>query len=340
MTRCSRYWAGFLGALLACLSLLGFSPYKSGVYSVPHSGVYVDWYQENAIWAELAHGVSGLSRSVRRADVLILGSSKPLFGVSARILNGRFKDHGLRFFNLGIGGGDGVMGANIIVNRLDLHRKTLLLNLDDNTLSKDTSAHAREALRLDWFQAATRVASVRLKATVDTFLDAVGLPQLRFERNGFVLGPRALPRGYRDAETGDIVSAIRLEYRSPGAYPLPPAHPDAMLQVELLDSPHFREILANWKSRELQVVFITIPYGNGNPAANNYNPALAREAAKRLGADYVDLNWRLVRSADHIHVDRESRRILSERLAEQLAEPSREFVARALRLSRESARAR
>src|SRR5262245_41791700 len=111
MSRDARFVCGFLAALAAGCSLLVYSPYRSTRYEVPAPSQYVDWYQDDSIFADLTHDVSGLAESVRRADVLILGSSKTLFGLSARTLERRFEAQGLRFFNLGIGGGEGARGA-------------------------------------------------------------------------------------------------------------------------------------------------------------------------------------------------------------------------------------
>jgi hypothetical protein len=80
----------------------------------------------------------------------------------------------------------------------------------------------------------------------------------------------------------------------------------------------------------MHLVFFTIPYGIGSPSRNNYTPDLVRVAAEQYGGEYVDLDWRLAKSFDYIHVDRDSRTRLSESLADQLADPSRGFVERAL----------
>lgn len=330
MTRSLQYFSGFLAALAVALVFLWFSPYKNASYSIPGPGIYVDWYQDDSIWADLVHDVSGLSSSIRKADVLIIGNSKALYGLSAQVLNERFKEQGLRFFNLGLFGGEGVLGASLIINRLDLRQKILLVDIEQGMLSIYMSPGSRDAFQMDRFQAAMRVASVRTRAIGDTFLDRIGLPQLKPGQAERVLGPRIVPRGYRDMETGDAISAVRYD-TPPGQYPLPPAPPDAMLGAHLLDTPHFRKNLENWKSRGMQLVFLTIPHGKGK-LPNDYNPALAREAARRFGGEYIDLDWRLAMSSDQVHVDRESQKKLTASLADQLAEPSRAFAARALRL--------
>jgi hypothetical protein len=339
MSRDARFIGGFLAALAAGLALLAYSPYRSTRYAVPAPGLYVDWYQDDSIWADLTHDVSGLAESVRRADVLILGSSKTLFGLSARTLERRFADQGLRFFNLGIGGGEGARGAAQVIARLDLRNKTLMVNLDDNMLSAFVSANALAALRMDRPQAATRVASVRAKAIGDTLLDQAGLPRLRYEHAHYLLAPRNEPRAYRDMASGDAVNAIRDETRAPGRYPLPPAAPERSLRPDDLEWPYFKRALRDWQARGMQLVFFTIPYGTGDPSTNNYNPELAREAAKRLGGEYVELDWRQARSTDHLHVDRESRERLSESVADQLADPARAFAARVLGQRSRAARA-
>jgi len=327
-----RFLAGFLMTFSAGLALLCFSPYASDRYLIPAAGIYVDSYQHDAMLPDLDHGISPLADAVRAADVLIIGSSKALFGISAQILNERFRQEGLRFFNLGIGGGEGAAAASRIIDRLDLRRKVLLVNLDDSMVSEIRKPRLVDAVRLDWFQAATRVVSVRLAAIGDTFLDHLGLPQLSVDARGIALSERAVSRTYRDAVTGDAISATRAGLQPAGQLRLPPAPAGAMLATGLLQRPRLRGIVEEWKSRGMQLVFLAIPYGTGDAATNNYNPALAAEAARLYGGEHVDLDWRSAVSIDGIHVDRETRRMLSENLAEQLADPTRGFAARALLL--------
>jgi hypothetical protein len=328
--RDGRFITAFLGTLTVVLALLSFSPYKSNAYVIPARSVYVDWYQDDSIWADLMHDISMLSDAVRRADALILGSSKPLYGISARMLNQRFEPYRLRFFNLGIGGGEGVKAAARIITTLDLRHKTLLINLDDNMLSEFVSENSSAALRMDRFKAATRVASVRATAIGDTLLDHAGLPQLRYEGDRYRLSPRNVARNYRDLETGDAVITTSFDSQPVGQHAFAPAPADTRFPAKELDSPHFTRALRDWTARGMHLVFFTIPYGIGSPSRNNYTPDLVRVAAEQYGGEYVDLDWRLAKSFDYIHVDRDSRTRLSESLADQLADPSRGFVERAL----------
>jgi hypothetical protein len=335
--RNSRFFTGFLATLATGLILLHFSPYTTP-YAVPARNIYVDWYQDNSIWADLTHGVSDISDDVRRADVLVLGSSKTLFGISARTLNERFEKDGLRFFNLGIGGGEGARGAAQIITMLDLRHKILLINLDDNMLSSYLSASSIAALQMDWFKAATRVASVRTKTIGDTLFDQAGLPQLRYEENRYVLSPRSVVRSYRELTTGDAVSPTRIDTRPVGQHSFSPAPAETMLLADELDGFHFKKILRNWMARDMHFVFFSVPYGLGDPHRNSYNPALPRLAAERYGGKYVDLDWRLAKSFDYVHVDRQSRERLSKSLADQLADPSHALVQRALEFRSRAAR--
>lgn len=316
MPRISPYWAGALAALLAWGLLLSASPYRSNLYESLTARIYVDSYQDDAFWPDVAHEVSGLSEQIRSADVLLLGSSKTLFGLSAAGLEARFGSR-VRFFNLGIGGGEGVLGANTLIERLDLRGHTLVVNLDNDMLSDKALPRSRQALAMDRFQAATRVYSVRLRAVGDTWLDRLGLPQLSVGRDGLHVAARERPRTYRDARTGDALAAKRSPPPA-GTQPLLPAPPRQALAAEALARPHFRAIVEGWRSRGFRLVFIVIPYANGEEQSD-YNPALPEEAARRYGGRAVALDWRLARTSDGIHVDRASRERLTQELAGAIA---------------------
>lgn len=315
MPEIGPYWKGLLAAALGWGLVLAGSPYKSDLYVGPTARTYVDTYQDDAFWPDLAHEVTGLSDAVRSADVLILGSSKVLFGLSAATLEAHSGGR-LRFFNLGIGGGEGSLGMNTLIERLDLRGRTLVVNLDNDMLSGASLERSRRALAMDRFQAATRVYSVRLRAAGDTWLDRVGLPQLRLARSGLQLQPRAEPRTYRDALNGDALPARRSP--SQGATePLGPAAPGLALDPAALDRPHFRRIVEEWRSRGMRLVFVVVPYANGvHPS--DYNPGLPEAAVQRYGGRAVALDWREARTADGIHVDRESRERFSRQLADAL----------------------
>lgn len=316
MRKLGPYWKGMLAALVGWGLVLSFSPYRSDLYVSLTRSVYVDTYEDDAFWPDVAHQVSGLSKQIRSADVLLLGSSRTLFGLSAAQLEAQLGG-GVRVFNLGVGGGEGMLSANTLVERLDLRGRTLVVNLDNDMLWNAARQRSGHALRMDWFQAATRVYSVRLRAGMDTWLDRLGLPQLSVGRDGLRVGPREQPRTYRDARTGDVLAARARGAPPSEAKPLLPAPSEQALAPEALDRPHVRTILESWKARGMSFVFLTVPYANGG-RPSDYNPALPKAAVERYGGRAVELDWRLVRTEDGIHVDRASRERLSQQLARAL----------------------
>jgi hypothetical protein len=317
------YWTGFIAAAGAGALLLLLSPYRDASYASVRAHVYVDTYQDDAFLPDVAHRVSGIGARIAAADVVMVGSSRMLFGLSAAALQARFQDR-VAFFNLGIGGGEGARGIDELVARLDLRDKTLLVNLDDNMFRETPSRRMKSALGMDRFRAATRVYSVRLHATSDTWLDRIGLPRLSVDGSGLRLGPRREPRLYRDRRNGDALEARATAPPPPGAA-LAPAPQGARLPESELERAHFRRIVEGWKARGLRLIFVAIPYAAHE--RTGYNPDLPRAAALRYGGDAVALDWRLARTVDGIHVDRASRERLSRQLGEELAR-ARSLLAR------------
>jgi len=295
--------------------------YRNTVYLVPQYGTFVSWYRQDALWAALTHDVSSLTRSIRTADALLLGSSKTLFGLSASLLNERFRSQNIKFFNLGIEGGEGAMAAARVIDDLGLSNKILLINLDDNMLSDYESEEMRSAERMDWFQAAVRVYSTRADAIAETLLDRLGLPRLNIG-SSIALNDRLLPRGIRDPLTGDALPVTAEDFAEPdveNGYLLEPAPVGQMFLATTLERSFLRKIFLNWQARRMRFVFLTIPYGSPNPRGNNYTPNLPQLAAQLYGGVSVAIDWHGLASPDHIHLTRVSRMKVTERVAGSLA---------------------
>lgn len=208
------FWGLLVSASLIVLLLHHF-PNGSDMYIPPKSSMFVGWYIDDATGTALVHDVGPMAEAIKRADVLIVGDSKPLFALSANLLNYAFTDVGIKFFNMGVGGGEGALLAAKIINQLDLKNKILIVNIDSNMLAvTNLTAQYKEAIKMDWFNAMTRVYQVRARSVFETWLDHKGLLRLSFKHGKFIYAPRNEPRAYRDNETGDILEAIR-DYEAP-----------------------------------------------------------------------------------------------------------------------------
>jgi hypothetical protein len=104
-------------------------------------------------WGQADHSLFyfnmfGLGDRIRAADFILLGSSHTMFGLSANRLatdlGGAVEPHRVTAFNMGLGEGEGVTFARIILERLNASRSFLLLDL----FSQDhLSNSARAVLR-------------------------------------------------------------------------------------------------------------------------------------------------------------------------------------------------
>jgi hypothetical protein len=311
-----NFWLAAIVTLLAVIAAVRPN-YGNRFYSLPKPGMFVSWYRENALWPALMHKVSGLTSSIQRANVLLLGNSKVLLGLSASQLNERFGPRNIKFFNLGIEGGEGIFAANHVINRLNLTNKVLLIHLDDFMLSTYESENMHRAEEMDWFEAMTAVYSIRANAVIETMLDHLGIPQLEI-KNSIALHARLLPRGIRDPVTGDALPVSR-HADVPGIpiYSIEPALPEKMLPISLLHQPHVGQIFSHWHARNMRLVFVTIPYGA--PNGGTYTPALPAAAAREFGGTAIALDWHGLTSTDYIHLDRKGREKATNMVADGLA---------------------
>lgn len=311
-----RFWVGAVAMLVAAVTFL-LPIYRNPVYFVPWPSVFVSWYRNNAFWPALTHEHTPLTRAIHDSNVLLLGSSKTLYGLSASTLTKRFRSQNIKFFNLGIVGGEGSVGANKVINDLDLHDKILGINIDDNMLSNFSSPQMKAATKMDWFQAESAIYSVRANATIETLLDHVGLPQLKIGKS-VTLRDRLLPRGLRSLTTGDSPPVVDGSYsKNKCAYKLPPALPHQTLPRRYLNEPGLRRIMSNWMQRGMKFVFFVLPYGSAE--RSNYTPAMSKWAAERYGGVAIPIEWRGLTSCDHIHLERASKAKATQRLADGLA---------------------
>jgi hypothetical protein len=80
-------------------------------------------------------GLFGLSDRIRKADILVVGSSHAMFGISAQVISAALSERwgrGVTALNLAVGAGDGLGFAREIIEANDAKGKMLLLDLYSN----------------------------------------------------------------------------------------------------------------------------------------------------------------------------------------------------------------
>ena len=78
----------------------------------------------------LYRGLFGTLEPMRRADVLFLGNSRLMFGLSEPLLSRFFEERGLRYYMLGFGYGEGNRFAEDLIARHDLRPQLVVANVD------------------------------------------------------------------------------------------------------------------------------------------------------------------------------------------------------------------
>ena len=83
----------------------------------------------------LSYDILGASRPLREADLLVLGSSKAMYGVSARRIQQSLEAKGLikGAYNLGFGHGEGLVYPAWLIERMEIRDKIILMDATDNT---------------------------------------------------------------------------------------------------------------------------------------------------------------------------------------------------------------
>ena len=303
------FWV-FFGAttVLSCLCARHLGPgvadeIRPGVYSF-HDKFLGSYGPVNLDEYILWHDILGTTRQIQTKDILLLGSSKMMFGVDAAQLEDRLK---VGVYNLSLGHGEGLVFPTLLIKRFGIRNKLLIIDATDNTSQYHMEAVSQTAIKSSVLDAWKVIVEANLQYRFDWLLQGL-VPRGKIDSSGFTLDARYLrPNHWREWSTGDLLSwsGPNTNLATPGTYQFVF---DSDWGLEETVFPVFRDF-------NLDYGFISIPY-------IGYDPKWARQAAKYVGCWYLPVESHDLYTLDGTHLTLQSRELFTRRLADALVPES------------------
>lgn len=251
-------------------------------------------YGEALDQRDLYYGFGGWLAQARRADVLIMGTSRVQLGISEEVLVPRFRAAGLRVFSIALGHAERSPFEMAVVRRHDL-RPELVLVEGRRFFRDEPSAYGARVIADGPWRAWTEVVEGRAAWGVDRRVHAL-LPKLRGVEP-FVI--------YRSRETGLWRPALHPS----GSRPVPSARrrdrpSDAEIRVG-------RAVRDELRRRGARMVIVAVPSPEESAEG-------VEELARSLGVPCVGPEPEGLRTTDGLHLDEESARRFTLALCDEL----------------------
>ena len=205
------WWATLVVALASCLLLHSWwNPGKAGLPArgrFPDRGALLSYYAlaGSAEHYLFYHGLFGFGDRLRHSDMILLGSSHTIFGISAKALSGGLStsEAPVKVYNMGLVYGEGSVFAFSTLERNKVRDKKVLVDLFTLQAGDHVSAYAAGVERSSRFHAYFQIAKINVVFMKDWFLDrwlpAVGIVGRKFVPHRFLNGYYEL----REVATGD-----------------------------------------------------------------------------------------------------------------------------------------
>jgi hypothetical protein len=316
-----KFWLGALSTAIPMLALLvAIAILSANDLPKPALPAWGRSYLTGYNAAQIDHylfrfGLFGFGDRIKKADVLILGSSHALFGISAEMIStalSRQRGNSVTAFNLAVGG-DGLGFAREVLEAKRTHGQTLLLDVYSNDGGLLSPA-ARKVLQADILVAYVGVALATTEFARDWLFDKL-LPRID-------LGDGAKPRVERSLrpvvtrrwDNGDLDDLWTPEHGS--LFRNPPQTLVSRLRTDprqpkgphLALLPEYRDYLV---SRDSRVVLTLVPY-------NDYRVDEAKLIAEQTGRPFLHIESGDLQSLDGGHLNARSRAIVTRRLLDRL----------------------
>lgn len=288
-------------------------PFWSGSYLSAYRGENFDHYL-------FRFGLFGFGNRIRNADVLILGSSHAMFGISAKKISAALSERqgrAVAAFNLATGAGEGVGFAREILEANKAQAQTLLLDLYSNEQGF-LSEVAQKVLRADILGAYIAVAAPATEFVRDWLLDGF-LPRINFGLGASVRVDRFLhPIITRRWDNGDLDDVWTPEQGS--LFQGTPAKlisrlPADSLQLKGAHPTLLPEYGAYLASRDVRVALTLIPY-------DGYRLDEAKRVSDRIGRPFLEIEPNDLQTLDGGHLNAVSRDVATLRLIDRLLDPA------------------
>jgi hypothetical protein len=267
----------------------------------------------------LAHDILGAARQVRKQDVMVLGSSKAMYGVNAGTAGRLLQAKGIKagFYNLAFGRGEGLVFPAWLIEQIGVRDKLVVVDATDNTSQYHVELVGQQAMKSSLLEAWKLVIETNIRYRLDWVLDGL-LPRGTIGSQGITLEPTYLrPALWRDWHTGDVVTGPgpNAHLASPGTFPF-----DFDVDHRLREN-----IFSTFRSSNLDFGFVSIPY-------TGHDPKWAQRAALSVGCWYLPLRSDSLYTIDSVHLNMQSRELLTQRLVEGMTADSFGLANRLVRL--------
>jgi hypothetical protein len=268
----------------------------------------------------------GEGQRIRDADILLYASSKGIYGFRTDILSKGINKSDApqaKLFNASLAWGEGLAYLGDIVRDLDLHRKIFIIDLSVQASIYFYSGMAQTALTEHTLTAYESTFNLWLRYCFDRLFQE--LPVLSLDADGWKLKPRPSLSYSRSWLTGDDTSRD-----------MQPKYPvvEGRLDVPFDTDGRMRKLFDDFKQRDIEIIFTSIPTGAGLGAPVQSDPVWSRQVAAELGLPYVMVDASGLYTSDTVHLDPASADLFSERLGKALAEPPIAIADRLQRLHR------
>ena len=259
----------------------------------------------------LANNILDAAEQVKSKDLLLLGSSKMMYGVDAGAVHQLLKSKGVTMatYNLAFGHGEGLVFPAWLIRRMGIRNKLLIIDATDNTAQYHIEPEAQAAMKSAPLDAWKTVIETNIQFRLDWVLHSV-LPRGIIAGTGIGFEANYLrPAHWRDWHTGDVYTrpGANAYAASPGTFPFP-FDPDQRLR---------QDVFRMFRDRNLHCDFISIPYvGN--------DPAWSEKAAALTGCKYIPVGSPGLYTVDKVHLNKQSRDRFTQNLVNAIvSDPSR-----------------
>jgi hypothetical protein len=304
-------------------------PIPGKAFVAEYSGVGADAAHLIYYW-----DLFGIDNQVRKAKVLLLGSSHMQFGLSAGEMSGGLSTEAKQrvpVFNLGLGCAETLTFDSDLLARLGIKKKTLIADADVY-LADHLTACSIETENSDRFQALFKVSAIWFKFAFDWVLDGQ-LPLVTYEDQA-ISGTRFLaPVVILDWRTGDCDFYYRPESgemfpssanltTAPVMTGRPGELPWSLSTSTIAIPPQLRNVVA---SESLRTIFTLVPYATSPYRSRRISDIQLYETIERLtnsrasnDAPFIPISGRGLATFDYGHLTGESRQIATDRLTSSI----------------------
>lgn len=205
------------------------------------------------------YGTGAAMRHARAADVLILGSSRAAMGFSEGELEAYARQHGLTFYNLGMGFQEGYIFAGELMRRHRLRPRYVVINADNFFRARSTRFARRIMRRTPWEHAKRSLELngdyfyyTNLRRWFPHFLPKARVPQGATLPKGIAVFISERTGAWQVVPPGYIKTEQRLANRRPAD----DVDPDTLRGAG--------QMIADWRGNGTGVVLTVVPFDKAN----------------------------------------------------------------------------